>query len=164
MHDREKGRIEVDKQDSLIEVISLKCTSEEKGKLIAVSKQNQISISELVRNIVRKNLYQFAISEQMRKYLQISGEIDMILIEKSVISSRKASNLAKMIEILTDFEIVLKSQSKNFDYDEHKNWKLQIDTVMDLIYSKDSWLYEQLEPLWGRILKMKQYKVLCANL
>jgi hypothetical protein len=161
MH-QEKTRQNINFEVPLTETITCKITPEEKANLVAISNQNLISISETLRNLMRDHLCDYAISENLHKYMKISSIIDAILIEKAVILSRKATNQAKMIEILTDLEVFFKTPLKQLDYDTAKNNRLQVDKAMGEIFKWDSFLFEYLEPQYDRIKKTKGYNAVDA--
>jgi len=145
-------------EEPLTEVLTLRITTKEMSQIITVSKDNYISTSELVRNLIRENISKYAISKNLIKTLHISNEIDRILLEKRLISSRNETNLSKIREILTDFEDFLDKPSKKIDYDELKNRKTQIDELLKLIYNEDTFLSSLIDTQVRRLLKNKHLK------
>lgn len=145
-------------EEPLCEVITIRISEREMTQLDAVSRENYISISELIRNLCRENIHTYAISKNLRKKLHISNEIDRILLEKRIISSRNETNLSKMREILTDFEAFLEEHPKRMDYDELENRKSELDYLLKLIYEEDLFLSRQLDTQVSRIFKNKHVK------
>lgn len=147
-------------EEPLSEVVTTRITLDEKLKLDAVAKKAYISISELLRNLMKENLYKYALSENLSKYLMITGQIDMILLETRLISSRKATNLSKMREILTDFESDLEESALKIDYNSISIKMKQIERLMEVIYQKDEWLASKIDGQCKRIMKHKHVKYL----
>jgi hypothetical protein len=148
-------------EEPLSEIIQFRVTLKERNQIDVIARENYISESELIRNLLRENLYKYANSETLHKKLHISNEIDRILLEKRLISSRNETNLSKMREILTDFEAFLEEHPKRINYDELESRRKELDYLIKLIYEEDLFLSQQLDSQVRRILKNKHVK--CSN-
>ena len=153
-----KTRTNVKFEEPLNSTLSIKMTFDEYEKLRTVAMQHSITISELSRNILREHVADYAMSENLIKFLKISNEIDKFLLEKRLILSRKATNLSKIREILTDFEEILETPIKKIDYESVKNDGMRIVQLLDFIYNTDAFLSEKIDDQVRRILKNKTFK------
>lgn len=145
-------------EEPLSELFSIRVTEIEKIKLDSVSRENYISISELVRNLIRDNLWKYVISENLKKTMRVSNEIDRGILEKRLISSRNETNLSKIREILTDFEGFLEEHSKRIDYDELEIRRTEVEGLIKLIYETDTFLSRKIDQQVRRIFKNRHYK------
>jgi len=141
--------------EPLSETVSFKLTSKEVSNLTTVAKSNNFSPSELLRNLIKEYLYKYSPSENLSKNMYVSGKIDMIILERRLISSRKITNLSKMREILLDFEGILSEDKKLIDWKELIYFKKQLDEVMKIIYENDEWLAQKLDAQWYKITMHK---------
>jgi len=152
-------------EDPLVRIITLRVTEKEYSQLDAVSRENYISISELIRNLNRDYIHNYCISENLRKKLHISNEIDRFVLEKRLISVRNDTNLSKIREILLDFEAFLDEHCKHMDYDELEIRKAEILGMLELVYNNDVFLSRQIESQVKRLFKNKYLKtVKCEKL
>lgn len=151
-------------EEPLTHTVSLKMTYDEYEKLKVVSNQYSISISELSRNLIRDNLGNYAMSPNLAKFLHISNEIDKFLLEKRLILNRKASNLSKIREILTDFEENLELPLKKIDIDSTKIDGFRVVGLLKVIYETDQFLSDKIDEQVKRIYKNKTFKGLELNL
>lgn len=147
-------------EEPLSEILQFRITQKEKSQLDTVAKNNFITTSELIRNLIRENLYKYAMSINLQNWLQISNEIDRLLIEHRLISSRKETCLSKIREILTDFEVSLDIYAKNFNEVEAKNKVSQIEYLLKIVYEHDNGLSEKIDSQVRRIYKNKRFKSL----
>ena len=142
------------------EQINIKVTVEEKTKLITIAAQNYISISEVMRNLIRENLHNYALSPELKKNMFISSQIDRVLLEFRLISARKETNLSKIREILNDFECFCETSVKRIDIVGFKSRRKTVSFLLELIYQNDEFLSNEIDSQYRRILKMKTYKAL----
>jgi sucrose-6-phosphate hydrolase SacC (GH32 family) len=160
---QERTRTNIKFESPLKELLSFRITEEEYVQIMTVSKANEISSSELVRNLIREHIYEYAISENLRKKLRISNKIDAFLLEKRLILTRNDTSLAKIREILTDFEAFLESHPKRIDIVTAFDYKKGLDYLLKDIYEEDMWLANQIDTQYKRILKSKHFKALEPN-
>lgn len=147
-------------EEPLNEQINVKLTIAEKNQIVTIAKQNYISIAELVRNVLRENIADYAMSVELKRNLFISNEIDTVLLEKRLISNRNESNLSKIREILTDFEAFCETHPKRIDIVAFKTRSSTLDYLMNIVYNNDIHLSEQIDTQYKRICKTKTYKAL----
>lgn len=145
-------------EQPLKELISIRVTEDESRQILTVSKHNNISSSELIRNLIRDHIHTYAISENLHKKLRISNEIDRFLLEKRLILSRNDTNLSKMREILTDFEAILEEHPKKIDIVSVFETRKGLDKLVKIIYEEDIWLSQKIDAQYRHILKSKHFK------
>lgn len=146
--------------ESLNELISYRVTTKEKMQYEVVARENEISQSELLRNLARAYLHEYAISQDLRAFLQISNKIDSILLKKRVISSRKASILSRTREFLNDFEAFLEQKQQNISLTSLQSMKSDYDELVKSVFMADEDIYKQIEKQVIRISKKKVLKLL----
>lgn len=146
--------------EPLSEQISYRVTLQEKEQYEVIARENEISVPELMRNLARENIHQYAISEDLKKNLQISGKIDQIILKNRVISSRKASNLSKINEFLSDFEDFLEAQSKNILDSDLRSKRKDLLDLINIISQVDVVLFNKIKVRASKILKNKHLKAL----
>lgn len=147
-------------EEPLSEIVSIRITKKEFSQIDVVSRENCISTSELIRNLIRSHIAEYAISPNLKVSLQISNQIDTILLENRIIFSRNESNLSKMREILLNFEVFLDHFNKKSSKSELINRNNQIEYLMQSIYQKDNNLYNLIEAQYLRLVKNKHLKAL----
>jgi hypothetical protein len=140
------------------ETISLKVTVDEKTKIVTIAAQNYISISEVLRNLVRDHLHSYALTEELKKNMFISSQIDRVLLETRLISARKETNLSKIREILNDFECFCETSWKKIDIVAFNSRKKTLLFLIELIYQNDEFLSKEIDSQFKRIIKTKTYK------
>ncbi len=145
-------------EEPLSELVSFRISQKEFIQTDAVARNNYISYSELIRNLIRDHIHEYAISENLRITLKISNKIDAILLEKRIISSRNDSNLSKMREILIDFEGFLDEKKSNISDIEMKNRVSELNALMQLIYEENKNLFLKLDKQYRRLMKNKALK------
>lgn len=146
--------------DELVRVVSLRLTEDEHTRLEVISRALSISVSEVIRNLIRDHEHEYTISKNLAKYLLISNEIDKFLLEKRLIFDRKATNLSKMREILSDFEVFLEQKPSLIDIYFAKEECLKLNNLINTVKNKDEWLFSKIEKQIKRIWKNKVYKEL----
>ena len=147
----------------LNELLTIRITEDEQIQLVTISKNNDISISELVRNIVRDHIATYAVSKNLRKKLLVSNKIKSFLLEKRLVLTRDDTSLAQIREILTDFEAVLEAHPKRIDIVSVLEYKEELDKLLEIIYKEDEWLSKQIDSQVKRIMKSKHFKGLIYN-
>lgn len=150
----------------LEEVIGYRVTKKEKEQYEAIARENEISIGELMRNLAREHIHDYAVSEDLRITLCISNKIEAIIIKNRIISSRKPSNLSHLREFFSDFEAFLDDKISNISDSEIKSRVLDYEELSKLIILNDTWLFLKLKPQMNRIIKNKAYKAFkskCVN-
>lgn len=145
-------------EEPLSELIQTRVTVKEKTQLSTVARSNYITESELIRNLLREHLHEYACSINLKITLEISNQIDRILIENRLISGRNETNISKMREILTDFEGDLEMSTKNFDEVVVKNKFFQLANLTKIIYESDLYLAGKIDVQLKRIYKNKYVK------
>lgn len=148
-------------EEPLSELLQTRITLKEKSQIDAVAKTNYITSSELIRNLIREHIHEYACSINLKISLEISNQIDRFLIENRLISARNDTNISKMREILTDFEALLEESAKNFDEVTVKNKFLQIVYLTKLVYESDLYLAGKIDAQLKRIYRNKHVK--CWN-
>jgi hypothetical protein len=146
--------------EPLSSLISLRLTDAEKAQIEATAKTNYISVTEVLRNLVREHIHEYATSKGMKKYLFISNQIDKVLLEDRIISARKETNLSKMREILSSFEFMCEENVKKVDTVAFISQRNNISLLVGLIYENDTYLSDQIDAQYRRILKTKTYRAL----
>lgn len=155
-----KTRTNVRGEEPLSELISLRLTEKEKLQLEACARENYISLTEVMRNILRENVGHYCVSENLKKTLIVSNEIDRLLINNRIITSRKESNLSKIREICLDFEAFLDEKISNSSDCELKNRKKDIDELIKILVLNDEFLFDRIKAHLTRIFKNKRLKSL----
>lgn len=145
-------------EEPLSEQIAFRVTVKEKSQLVTVSRNNYISIAELMRNLMRLHISDYSTSPEMKKTLFISNQIDMFLLEYRIINDRNESNLSKIREILTNFEAFCETNFKRIDKVAFISRRKGLTHLMDLVYNNDEFLSEAIDTQYRRILKSKTYK------
>jgi hypothetical protein len=151
-------------EEPLSENIQTRVGLKEYVMVESVARDNYISVSELLRNLIREHIHEYATSVNLQKTLHVSNEIDKLVLEKRIISSRFDTNLSKIREILTDFESYLDDNPKKIDYDMVQNYKANVDYIVKLIYENDEFLARKIDLQYRRILKNKHLRGLDSNL
>jgi hypothetical protein len=159
-----KTRDNVNFEKPLDKQISCRVTTDEYSDICSIAKSNGISEAELIRNILRENIFKYVSSEDVKKTLQIKGQIDKILLNRRLISRTFESNYSKTHEIMTIFEEDLEVQSKNIDLTSVKSRLMELVYLTKLIYEVDEFLSKRIEPQWKRILKNKLVKPLIKDI
>lgn len=147
-------------EEPLSELISFRLTKKELEQIDVISRENYISQSELIRNLIRNHISNYAISPNLKKILKISNQIDSILLENRIVLSRNESNLSKMREILLNFEAFLDHFTKKSSKSELKNRYNQLEYLLQSIYQTDNDLYNLIEHQYLRLIKNKHLKAL----
>jgi hypothetical protein len=157
---RAKTKDNVNFEDPLSELIAFKVSLKEKEQFEAIARENEISVSELFRNLARENIHNYAISEDLRMTLCISNKIESIVLKARIISSRKPSNLSHLREFFSDFEAFLDEKASNISDSEFKNKLSDFNELKKIIILNDPWLFSKLKPQLNRIIKNKRFKEL----
>jgi len=151
-------------RELLSEQISFRISASDFTKLDAISKNSFITINELIRNLIRDHAHEYVADERLSRKLHISNQIESFFIKKQVISSRNDTNLIKIREILTDFEQILMSTSKNSDHSEIEYTFYEVNKLLKLIAEEDTFLFNNIEGQAKRIFKSKAVKHLVSTL
>jgi len=157
-------RENVNFEQPLDKQIGLRITTEEYKVIQSISKSNGLSDQELIRNIVRENIFKYVCSEDVKKTLQIKGEIDKILLNRRLISRNFESNYSKIREIMTEFEADLSISSADIDPIMIMSRLNELIYLTKIVYEVDTFLSSRIDPQWKRILKNKRVKRLVLEI
>jgi hypothetical protein len=155
-----KTKDNINFEEPLSELVAFKVSIKEREQFDVIARENEISISELFRNLARDYVHEYAISEDLRMTLCISNKISSLVLKARLISSHKPSNLSMTREFLSDFEAFLEEKSSNISDSEFKNRLADFNELKKLIILNDTWLFSKLKPQLTRIIKNKKYKEL----
>jgi len=145
------------------ELISFRVTEKEKMQYEVIARDNEISISELYRNLARTYMHEYAISDDLRITLMISNKIESVILKNRLISTRKPSNLSNLREFFSDFETYLDEKVTNISDCDFKGKLEDFNELKKLIILHDEWLFLKLKPQLNRIIKNKRFKDLSTK-
>ena len=153
----------VNSEALLVGEVGFRVTAKEKGQYELIARENEISISELLRNLARDYIFSYAISPELKTELQISNKIEAITLKNRIISSRKPSNLSHLREIFSDFEAFLEGQTSNISDSELSAKLKDFRELSNLVIVGNPFLFSKLKPQMMRIIKNKHVKRLEKN-
>lgn len=153
-----KTKDNVNFEDPLSELVAFKVTQKERNEFEVVARENEISISELIRNMAREYIHEYAVSQDLRTTLLVSNKIESLVLKARLISSRKPSNLSHLREFMSDFEAFLDDKIANISTEEFKSKYEDFNELKKIIILNDVWLFSKLKPQMNRIIKHKTYK------
>jgi len=159
-HTQIRTKDDIHNESPLTELIAFKVTLKEKERYEAVARDNDISSSELFRNLARDYIHEYAQSEDLKNYLRVNNKISSILLKGRIISSRKETNLSHLREIFSDFEAFLDDKISNISESDLQNRLSDFRELSKLIILYDPWLFSKLKPQMNRIIKNKLVKAL----
>ncbi len=162
MHVRTKANVNF--EQPLDRQIGLRLTTDEYNTIQSVSTSNGLSDQEMIRNVLRENIHNYVLSEDVKKILQIKGIINKILLNRRLISRNFESNLSKIREIMTEFEEDLLSFNAFTDPTSIHSRLSELIHLTKCIYEVDEFLFKKIEPQWKRILKNKHVKCLIKDM